>query len=296
MSINPRSNDYSTASVDALVAGTAGLGLPDIGGYPLLKLLQKNTPEVDRYAEGYVEGAELGKYWLAALEKLYDRPVPQLIGLRPYWKEWLPNRGGPGDEHSGRPEEATKTLNPDTRREQWRMPNGNMVEQTCDLVMLLDGIKCGLPFKSTGLTALRNYFIIPLKQERITLGDGKQVEPALFHVKARLGAKPESNSWGSWLNPTPEEFLLYRQHGGPTEAEIVAGFKAAQGYLQLSADKLKALPVFDGVEGPPAPPRTKPIITSGPEQLKAARFSEANPPPVTDFPPVDLADEEPIPF
>jgi hypothetical protein len=277
---------YTDASIDALIAATAGAGLPDVGGYPILKLLQKNNPETDQYSEDYVEGARAGLYWLAATETLYAKPVVQLLGLRPYWKEWKPNRGGPGDEHAQRPEEAKKFSNPTTGREQWKMPSGNEVEQTCDLVMLIDGVKCGLPFKSTGLTALRNAFIIPLKQKRVTLADGRQVAPARFHVKARLGVKGEHNNWGDWVNPFPEQFFLYREEGGPSKKEIVEGFKAAEGYLQLTADKLAALPNFAAVVNDPPAPSTeqpKPIITSGPQgrpasQARRAAQGEAPPP------------------
>jgi hypothetical protein len=182
------------------------------------------------------------------------------------------------------------------------MPNGNLIEQTCDLVMLIEGIKCGLPFKSTGLTALRNQFVIPLKQERITLADKRTIEPALFHVKARLGAKPDSNAWGSWLNPHPEEFFLYREPGGPSKEEIVSGFKQAQGYLQLTSDKLAALPKFEGIEGPPAPPperetapRAKMTITSGRREAPPRSDGPADN-ETRRGPPIDLEDDDRPPF
>jgi hypothetical protein len=309
MNPTPHVNPYSDERIDALVAGTAGAGMPEIAGYPILKHLQKNNPEVDRYSrDSYVPGAQAGMYYLPAAERLLDKPVVQLIGLRPYWKEWQPNRGGPGDEHPKRPDEAVKSRNPTTGRDMWMMPNGNMVEQTVDLVMLLEGVKCGLPFKSTGLTALRNYFILPLKQKRIVLSDGRQVEPALFHVKAKLGSKPESNAFGEWVNPFPEEFFLYREPGGPSKKEIVDGFAQAKGYLQLAEDKLAALPTFATPPTPPEPPEPpalKVVQATPKPDIRSGRGAWTSPPPSphrddpgptpSGGPPIDL-EENDTPF
>jgi hypothetical protein len=244
-------------------------------------------------------------YWLAATKTLYTNPVAHPLGLRAYWKEWQADRGGPGGEFPARPEDALRVRNETTGREQWKLPNGNLVEQSVDLVMLIDRVLCGLPFKSTGLTALRNGFIIPLKQKTITLADGKQVAPALFHTKVKLGAAPDGNKWGSWLKVSFEEFYLYRQPNGPTGQEIAAAFPHAKNYLQLSSEKLAALPNFADIDGPPAPPPETPRATEPPSRPKiiissGKTKSETRPPTgENDYgarrnPPIDLSDD--IPF
>jgi hypothetical protein len=246
------------ASVDALVAATAGLGVPDVGpGYPVLKLLQKNNDEVDKYnREKYIPGAEPGMYWLAAAKALMASPVAHLLGLRAYWAEWSAGRGGGAPiQHPERPGEAIKERHPSTGRETWVMPNGNILEQTVDLAMSIDGIVCGLPHKSTGLTALRNGLVYPLKQKRIAFPNGVRKPPAFFHTKTTLGSKSESNSFGSWLSPTYNDIRVYREEGGPSKEEIVAAYPQAQGFLQLSSEQLATLPNFAAVvTDPPVPP------------------------------------------
>jgi hypothetical protein len=85
MPVNANHDPYSNASIDALIAATAGAGVPDIGGYVICKFLQRNSPECDRHADEHVEGAEPGMYWLAATKTLYTNPVAHPLGLRAYW-------------------------------------------------------------------------------------------------------------------------------------------------------------------------------------------------------------------
>jgi hypothetical protein len=285
-------NQYNDASVDALIAATAGAGLPEIGGYPLIKQLQKNSPG----KELSLPNAAPGKFLFTATEEVTASFTCQPVGWRYYWMEWLAGRGGPAGQHPKRPDNAVKFRNPETLRDQWRTPDGNSLEETIDLVLIVDGVTWGFPHKSTALKVLRNEIFIPLKQRSVILADGRRIHPpALFHCKLIVTAQGDSNAWGEWKLPSCEIAGLYREPGGPTPEEIRYGAKASQPYARLQEN---ALNLLNGPE-PPAPPpeeapqreRGKMTITTG------SRAAETAPPP--DYsrgaPPIDLNDDG-IPF
>jgi hypothetical protein len=296
-------NQYNDASVDALVAATAGAGLPELGGYPLIKLLQKNSSS----KELSLPGAAVGRFLFTATEQVAASFVAQPIGWRYYWMEWLAGRGGPAGQHPKRPDNAVKFRNPETSRDVWRTPDGNSLEETIDLVLIVDGVTWGFPHKSTALKVLRNEIFIPLKQRSVILADGRRVHPpALFHCKLTVTAQDDSNSFGDWKLPSYEIAGLYREPKGPSPEEIRYGAKASQPYGLLQES---ALELLNGPE-PPAPPpepaqreRGKMTVTTGPRAAETAPPRQEAPPPRSEDdyggrrgPPIDLNDDDRPPF
>ena len=130
---------------------------------PLIRLLQKGSPQVDERGGDYVDGARAGDF-------LFKNAPQEIIagdvgfnfwqfGFHKNWVEWRPNRGGYVGAHLEPPPEAEWRVetNKENNRERkiLALPNNNYLEETAYHYGLVNGAIWVLPFRSTGLADLR---------------------------------------------------------------------------------------------------------------------------------------------
>ena len=132
------------------------------------------------------------------------------------WIEWLPNRQGFVARHDTPPPDMeTRTMRGDDGRERqtlMRASNGNMIQDTREFFLLVDGQPFVLPCTSTKHTFARQWQTF-FKQFRHPKTN--DVMPA-FSRKYRLTTIPASNAIGKWFG------LKFQDEGWVKKSEYEA--------------------------------------------------------------------------
>lgn len=173
---------------------------------PLIYVLQKGSPQVDKRSPEYLNGAEEGMFWLR------NAPIPLVNGEKDgmefqpcyFYKdfvEWIPRDDGGGfvARHDTIPAEAVKEedeKNPNKVR--YTMPNGNEIVETryhVGFVHLGGGVKIPyiLPLTSTGHSVSRAWMF---QMNSKAIGGGK-IAPS-WACLYKLKTRQRSNSMGTW--------------------------------------------------------------------------------------------------
>ena len=187
---------------------------------PLIYVLQNGSPVVDKRGDVYIEGAEPGHFWLRnSLEPIHDGRegiVAIPCEMTRTWIEWLPNRQGFVARHDIPPSDMeTRTICGDDGRERqtlMRASNGNMIQDTREFFLLVDGQPFVLPCTSTKHTFARQWQTF-FKQFRHPKTN--DVMPA-FSRKYRLTTIPASNAIGKWFG------LKFQDEGWVKKSEYEA--------------------------------------------------------------------------
>lgn len=193
----------------------AGAGLsqaPADNLVPLVYLLQKNSPQVDKHDQRCLDGAEAGDIWLRNAEPPVVKGTEGLLFQPCYfeiiWVEWIPRDRGGGfvARHATGPKPdvcpvADAVLQRDhanPQRIKWIRPNNNEVIMTRNHIGIVynEGLEAAfvLPFSSTGHTISRDWMT---KMNRRLLPSGQR-EPAWASIY-RLRSRPRANAMGSWF-------------------------------------------------------------------------------------------------
>jgi hypothetical protein len=124
---------------------------------PLIYVLQNNSPIVDkRNKDAYVEGAESGHFWLRnSIQPIMDGEegidvIP--CGMQHTWIEWLPGRQGFVTRHMAAPKDMeSKVVRGEDGKEKNVLcrPNGNLIQDTREFYVLVDGQPYVLPCAGT---------------------------------------------------------------------------------------------------------------------------------------------------
>jgi hypothetical protein len=170
---------------------------------PLIYVLQTNSPVVDKRGDFYIQGAEPGHFWLRnSLTPIKDGVAG--IDVIPCemvrtWIEWLPNRQGFVARHdSPPPDMKTMTVRDDNGREKpilVRGNNGNIIQDTREFYLMVDGQPYVLPCSGTKHTFARQWQTMFHQFRHPKTND---VMPA-FSRKYKLTTVPASNAIGKWF-------------------------------------------------------------------------------------------------
>jgi hypothetical protein len=170
---------------------------------PLIYVLQQNSPVVEKRGEAYIEGAEAGHFWLRnSLTPIKDgvlgiEAIPcEMIRT---WIEWLPNRQGFVARHDAAPSDMVERIQRDeSGREKTilvRSGNGNIIQDTREFFLMVDGQPFDLPCTGTKHTFARQWQTM---FHQFHHPKTHNVMPA-FSRKYRLTTVPMSNAIGKWF-------------------------------------------------------------------------------------------------
>jgi hypothetical protein len=198
---------------------------------PLIYIEQTGSPHVDKRSPDYIDGDEPGHFRLSnALDPIRNgvegiEVIP--CAMKRVWIEWLPNRQGFVAEHAEMPADAvTKIIDGDGGpRETPVRANGNVLQDTRQFYVLVDGAPYVLPCKGTGHTFARRWNSHFLQLRHPKTGD---VLPSYIH-KYKLTSVPERNAKGSWFG------LKFTDLGPVTLAEFMAGKQLHQAVKHRTA-------------------------------------------------------------
>lgn len=185
---------------------------------PLIYVLQSNSPVVEKRGDNYIAGAEPGHFWLRnSINPIKDgvegiMAIPCIMERT--WIEWLPNRGGFVARHTEPPADMRlQTIRDDAGKEKQilvRESNGNVIQDTREFYIMVDGQPYVLPCTGTKHTFARQWNSMFHQYRHPKTGD---VMPA-FSRKYKLVTVPASNASGKWfgLQFHDEGFVTKREY------------------------------------------------------------------------------------
>lgn len=109
-------DDFEALADQSTGMGTSGAASDNL--IPLVRVLQKLSPQVEEKSPEYVEGAEAGMIWLKGIELINgeDGIVVQPCGFSRWIREWVPRESGGGIVNS------------------WQMEQGESIDQALQRV------------------------------------------------------------------------------------------------------------------------------------------------------------------
>ncbi len=197
--------DPYRAELEAARGATVSRRLED-NVLPLVRLLQTNSPEVNRRNAGYVEGANPGDWYFRDAPKEIVRGEEgfemQPLFLDHVYVQWKADRGG----FSGKtypfndiPPEARERTDIDNETGAARtvlgMPNGDYLEDTIYIYGIVDGRLWVVPCRSTGLTIARRF------NQALSFLQFDGEELAIFGSTWRFTTRMATNKKGEWFIP-----------------------------------------------------------------------------------------------
>lgn len=104
---------------------------------PFVRILQTKSPQLDKRAPEYIEGAEEGQFFNNVTKKIYGEKINVIIlKFEHIYIEWLPERGGFVDVHS--PENAAK-ITVSKEFNNWQTEDGNLLQENYCYFCLVEG-------------------------------------------------------------------------------------------------------------------------------------------------------------
>lgn len=218
---------------------------------PLIYILQSGSPIVEKRSESYIPGAEPGHFWLRnAIQPIRSgeegiSAIP--VDMKETWVEWLPNRGGFVARHEAPPiDMMTKMIRGDDGRERSalvRRDSGNIISDTRELYIIVDGDPYVLPCTSTKHTFARQWQTMWHRFKHPKTG---RIMPA-FSRKYKLTTIPASNAIGKWFA------IKFQDVGETTIPEIKLGISFSDA-LMTGAKKPEApVSMAEGSKGEDIP-------------------------------------------
>ena len=198
--VNPEDNGLP-AELEQLTEQDSGMGVSDQFAdmlTPIVSVLQTNSPQCDVRGADYVDNAEPGMFWLRGS----DPPIRESLdviccGMLHTFTEWLPARQGYVGRHADLPDDVQITTDSSSgRRSYVRTGNKNVLEDTRELYLAIDGTLHMLPATSTKHTFVRALETFFNQQRNPKTGS---VLPSFAH-RLRLTTVPRSNAKGRWFD------------------------------------------------------------------------------------------------
>jgi hypothetical protein len=200
---------------------------------PLVYILQPLSPQVQKKNPEYIEGAEAGQIWFRGSSTIVDgeEGIPVVpCHWSKCWIEWQPNRGGFVARHADRPADAVLTTDAENpKRKFWRRPNGNIVVETREhVVLVLDVFERPMPFvipmSGSGHGSSRAWMS---KMNSKFIPNSDQKAPSYGYIY-RMKLQYRTNDQGEWYM-----WDVHDENDEPTMLADPATYKLAR---QLEAD------------------------------------------------------------
>jgi hypothetical protein len=230
------------------LARDAGKGVSDKAEdqlIPIVYVLQTNSPACDKRAPTYIDGAEPGGFWLkGAIEPVRDGVAGIVVipcAMTRTWMEWLPGRQGFAARHDKPPADLESGTGEGGRQALTR-PNGNVIQDTREFYLLVDGQPYLLPCYATKHTFARGWQT-HFRQFKHPKTGG--VLPS-FARKYRVTTVPTMNAMGRWFG------LKFTDLNEWVSADEYQAAKALNAIVEQGRQRIE-MPIADDADLAPAP-------------------------------------------
>jgi hypothetical protein len=189
--------DYLRKSIEQ----DAGLGVSNEFAdslWPLIGILQTNSPQVDARGPDYIANATAGMFWLRDTNTVHDHLDVVFVAMQDSFIEWQPARGGFVARHATLPDDAEPIRDSNSRRPILVRTNKNLIESSRDIFLLHNGTLRMMPCTSTKNTFARRWNTHLTQQRDPQTG----AVLAAFAKKYQLRTVTRRNSLGTWSDPT----------------------------------------------------------------------------------------------
>lgn len=200
---------------------------------PIITMIQKNSPQVEKRDPKYIEGAEAGFIWMRGAE------YPLINGEEGFlfqpcffdqdWVEWIPRKSGGGfvGRHRAIPADVIQVeeaSDDGKMRKKWVRPSGNeVIETRYHVGRVFDGDDRHayvIPLQSSGHTVSKQW-MFEMNNKKLPNGE----KAPSFAKVYRIRSKYRQNAAGSWyvLDPSDEGWV-------GTEEDYEAGLALNQAF------------------------------------------------------------------
>jgi hypothetical protein len=228
--------DYVPADLSDRYAGMGTSHAADDNLVPLVYILQKQSPQVEKQDVRHIKNAEAGDIWLRnapkEIVKGSDGILFQPCFFAINWIEWVPRERGGGfvARHDERPDDANRMVDPQNpNRIRYLRPNGNEVIQTRNHIgyVLENGsaIPFVIPMTSSGHTISRTW-MSEMNRHLITSGPNKGKTEAAFKYTYRMKTRLRQNQFGSWYT-----WDIKQEGGAVSTDQFNLGLQLHQGFV-----------------------------------------------------------------
>ena len=194
---------------------------------PLLKLLQKMSPEVDEADGAYIEGAKPGMFFNNATSRMGDGKTGILIvpvHFSRRFLQWMPREDGGGFKGSWSPAEAAEMNGQPDDRGRLVLPDGSYLSDTREhYVLWLDGEggfeTCVISLASTQIKKSKKW-MTAMQSRKMARQDGTTFTPPMYAHTWLASAVVEQNDQGSWYG------WKFQPHADVSSAGIVNAARA----------------------------------------------------------------------
>ena len=201
---NKKSTDVALFDDDLLSGGT---GLEEMTSddlaIPFIRVLQAMSPQVNKRAPEYVDGAEVGMLFNTVTNSVYDGEKGVEIAPCSYTKrylEWIPREKGGGLVDANHDMSILKSCKRDEQTRRYYLQNGNEIVETAQFFVLVtepDPQQALITMTSTQLGVARKWLTM-LRMARVKNSAGASVQAPMFAFTYRLGTSSMSNDKGTW--------------------------------------------------------------------------------------------------
>lgn len=173
---------------------------------PVLTVLQKGSPQIDKSEPEYIEGAEAGMICNTLTGELFNNDHQDLfvipVSYRKSYLEWKPDRGGFVKDYKEDLSIETKATRND--KGMLELENGNLLTLTAEyIVLIVDELThttqaAVIRMSSTQLKKSRQWNTL-ITQRQLKGNDGKFFPAPFFFTVWRLTTTQEQNDKGKWF-------------------------------------------------------------------------------------------------
>lgn len=172
---------------------------------PRLAVLEANSPQLDKHAPEYIEGASAGQIADVALNEAWDKVLILPAHYAVLYLEWAPRDSGEGLVHNYLTDSKVyDSLVPDERQKRF-LPNGNEIVQTGTIYCLnlntVTGRPCFFPMSSTRFQASKRWNTMQL-EDYIKNSSGAFVPSAMFYRTWEVECHRKEKKGNKWHVPT----------------------------------------------------------------------------------------------
>ena len=190
---------------DTLLSGGTGLEETTTEDFaiPFIRVLQSNSPQVNKQKGEYVEGAEVGKLFNTVTNEVYDGQEGITVVPCAYVKkfiEWIPREKGGGLVDASHDASILKSCTRDDETRKFHTPEGNEIVEPAQFFVLIlepEPQQAVLTFTSTQLGVSRKWLTM-LRMARVQNSKGESVQAPMFAYNYQVTTTSLSNDKGSW--------------------------------------------------------------------------------------------------
>lgn len=214
---------------------------------PFLKVLQKNSPQVEKRDPAYVEGAEAGCFFNSATGELWNGEEGLIaipIAYTPSYTEWKPERKGFVRDWGADSRVMEQTHKGGKDGMDDITSSGNVIQRAGLYYLLIWNQKTGdvsrVVFSMSGSQlAVSRKWNTNIAELRITdLKTNKRFNPAMYYMSYNMTSAYKENEKGSWFIPDIKPYRPTTELA-PNGTEIYLAARAFKQMVIIGSVKVK---------------------------------------------------------